>query len=201
MENKYSEEGLLLHDLKEQEEKAWKYYYQRRSRKLIYFASLFFVGHPERNKLSEDAFGEAILKLQANIQAFDNLGQVEAFLNTAIRNQCIDVLRHFETREKVHKELQDEFRILEEQIFENITQAEVVNAIFQKIETELKGTTKTIFKLIYLEGLSVEEAAKQLDLSITAVNSRRKRGIVKLKAAFTNIKLLILLSILLTAIK
>jgi RNA polymerase sigma factor (sigma-70 family) len=196
MEKKYSEERLLMHDLKDKKEAAWEFYYKLRFKGLKYHASLFFLEHPQRNQLAEDVVGEAILKLNLNIQSLDSLRQVEAFLNTTIRNLCIDHIRHFSTKDKVQTNLKIGSQSFEEQGSDNLTQAEVINAVFEIIESVLDPVSNKIFKLKYLNGLSIEEIATQVGLSIDAVESRRKRGIKKLKSLFKNVNLPILTIIL-----
>jgi RNA polymerase sigma factor (sigma-70 family) len=194
MEKKYPDNSLLLDRLKKRDEVAWKDYYKDVIKTLLYYAGDFFIGHPQKSDYAKDIVSEAITKLSERIDDFNTITQTKSYLYTLIKNKCIDHLRHFETKQKVHNTILEDPIHSEDIFYEHLTKAELVNAVFDVINNEFDDITTAIFRLHFKEGLNLKEIAEQLDLTVEAVKGRKKRGLEVLK----NMPIPIVIAILVT---
>ena len=113
---------------------------------------------------AEDAVQEVFLKLFHHKHMFQDVEHEKAWLIRVATNQCKDMIRKRKVRETVPIDELMEFGIEEEDSC-------LLQSIFM-----LPDKIKVVFILFYLEGYQVNEIAKMLKLSESAVKMRLKRG-------------------------
>lgn len=114
--------------------------------------------------------------------AEEQRAQSHAYLFTAVRNRCLNLLRHKRLSERVHRLLP-----IGEDVSEELQTAEPTDemeAMLQFIETELTPQTREVVRLRFREQKRYHEIAEQLGISEAAVYKHLAQGIRKLKARF-----------------
>ena len=123
------------------------------------------------------------------------MAQVRAFLYTSTRNACIDFLRKQKRREQSRLELAflaDQSALNDET---DLVNAEVLAALFREIQ-HLPPQCGEVFKLLFFQQLSTEQAAEQLQISPKTVLNQKGKAIQLLRKAFLQKGLLSALAIL-----
>lgn len=114
--------------------------------------------------------------------AEEQRAQSHAYLFTAVRNRCLNLLRHKRLSERVHRLLPIGEDVSEE--LQTTEPKDEMEAMLQFIETELTPQTREVVRLRYREQKRYHEIAEQLGISEAAVYKHLAQGIRKLKARF-----------------
>jgi RNA polymerase sigma-70 factor (family 1) len=130
----------------------------------VYGTGLHLTRSPEQSKdLAQDIF----LKLWDNRSKLQEVERIEAYLYTISRNHIIDYLRkkvfHIANIDFLINYFQDD-TILEQ---EHLEYEELENAIHIAITT-LPGKVQDVFKLSRFEGLTHEQIAARLNISVVS---------------------------------
>jgi RNA polymerase sigma-70 factor (ECF subfamily) len=129
--------------------------------------------------LAEDAVQEALIKVYQNASSFKGESKVNTWLYRVVTNTCIDLLRKTEKysydtnldmigSEAVSVTSEVELKIESSDLYEAL----------EAIPTD----QKIAIVLVNIEGYSVDEASKILQVSPGTIKSRCARGRVELKA-------------------
>ena len=151
--------------------------------RLVSFAKEYVSYHDAKNAV-QDAF----LALWESNSEFNNEFQLQSYLYTAVKNNCLNLLR----REKLNKSFVEE-STLKEIAQLNITSLEQLNTSvigFQEIEniirktlTELPPRCKEVFVLSRYEGKKNSEIADLLDISVKSVEAQITKALKIFKIA------------------
>lgn len=114
--------------------------------------------------------------------AEEQRAQSHAYLFTAVRNRCLNLLRHKRLSERVHMLLPIGEDVSEEQ--QTGETEDEMDAMLQFIETELTPQTREVVQLRFRDRKSYREIAEQMGISEAAVYKHLAQGIRKLKARF-----------------
>lgn len=160
-------------------EVVFKLYYPR----LVYFAKEF-VPDGEAKNLVQDAF----IAMWDKKPQFINESQLQSYLYTNVKNNCLMYLRH----EKVKKKYKAE-KILQKQnhiYTEALSGLDTSTVTFQEIESiiektlsELPPRCREVFILSRMEGKKNKEVAQQLDISVKAVEAHITKALKVLKVS------------------
>lgn len=128
---------------------------------------------------AEELTNEAFVKLFKNIGLFDASRQAnvdalfKAWFKRIIINTCIDHLRRHHTLLNGHTLSSDSENIADagETGIDRLSYEEIVEAIRQ-----LSPVYKTVFNLFVIEGMTHEEIATQLDISVGASKSNLSKA-------------------------
>jgi len=187
----FHNEEHLLRQFAAGEQAAFEAIFNEWYARLVFFAQRFSLSKEE----AEDVVTESFTKLWMSRNSFDAINKIKSFLYITSRNAAIDALRR---RNKAAAQIPLEDQHLELPVspgnLESI-QAEVIGAIFLEIE-KLPKKCKQVMLLTYKEGLSTQEIAEKLGISVSNVTSQRSRAVSLLKVALLN-KYPILVNILL----
>lgn len=138
---------------------------------------------------SEDAKDITITSFNKLFERFGNFvteDNIRAFLYVATRNACFNFLKQKKTvvaNEATLDYLAEESKGVEPDIIEG----EYVRLIYKAIE-RLPRVRKKVFELMYIQGLSISEIAKQLDLSVKTVKNYRGLAIDNIKAFINSLE-------------
>lgn len=114
---------------------------------------------------AEDAVQDAFIKYLSHPFVYSSDGEEKAWLVRVLENGCRDILRRRSVRE---------YTPLDE-VYDLSVEDEVSRGVFDSI-SRLSEKYRTVILLHYLEGFSIEEIAKSLSLSKSAVKMRLLRG-------------------------
>lgn len=105
-----------------------------------------------------------------------------AFLRSAVRNRCLNLLRHKRLSERVHKLLPIGEDVVEEVATDE--EEDTFEAMLQFVNTELTPQTREVVRLRFHEQMSYREISTNLSISEAAVYKHLAQAIRKLKARF-----------------
>jgi RNA polymerase sigma factor (sigma-70 family) len=139
------------------------------------------ISYRYTNKLheSEELTNESFVKLFKNIQHFDSSRQpngealLKAWFKRIVINTCIDHLRKHHSMLNGHSFTNENETLADPQEtgFNKLSYKEIIEAIRM-----LTPVYRTVFNLFVIEGLSHEEIATQLDISVGASKSNLSKA-------------------------
>lgn len=132
---------------------------------------------------SRDVVGEVFAQLaERSLDGSEGSIQIRSYLFAAVRNRCLNLLRHKRLAERVHRLLP----IGEEEAEEQQTDEaeDMLTQILDFVDTELTPRTREVVQLRFHEQMSYREIAARLGISEAAVYKHLAQGIRRLKARF-----------------
>lgn len=129
---------------------------------------------------AQDICTESFVKLFQTDEKFATLQNLKAWLFSITRNACLDVIKMEERHSLRRKEL---LYLMEnkEEVFRQEVEADLVEMVYASIEN-LPKKCRNILKLT-LTGISYEEIAARLNISVSTVRNQKARGIKLLRIA------------------
>jgi RNA polymerase sigma-70 factor (family 1) len=145
---------------------------------------------------AEDMASETFIALWENRRKVDSLKMVKAFLFITCKNKCLNEIRSRRREDDRHLEyiarMEDNRLITAE-----IIRAEVVAQILAA-GNGLPPKIRRVFEMGILEGMSNQEIATQLQVSVNTVKTQKARALELLKHQFAENTLLIAILIYLS---
>ena len=126
---------------------------------------------------SRDVVSDVFARLAEHQRA-----ESHTYLFSAVRNRCLNLLRHKRLSERVHRLLPIGEEVSEEQQTSELD--DTMDAMLQFIETELTPQTREVVRLRFRDQKSYREIAEHLGISEAAVYKHLAQAIRKLKARF-----------------
>lgn len=142
---------------------------------------------------AEDVLQETFLKAYSHLDDFQGNSKFYTWLVRIAVNEALMKLRKRRSDRTVpldepidtgEDELPREIAVWEENPEETYSREELAAILDQAVQS-LKPTYRTVFVLRDIEGLSIEETAEALNLSISAVKSRLLRARLQLREKLT----------------
>lgn len=102
-----------------------------------------------------------------------------SYLYSTVKNLCLNRLRHAKVVDNyrlIQQEKPQELQNQEMVIIRKLIRAEIMEDVIRIIQSMPAGCQQ-VFRLSYLEGLSNEEVAKELSISLNTVKTHKKRGL------------------------
>jgi RNA polymerase sigma-70 factor (ECF subfamily) len=132
--------------------------------------------------LAQEICSDSFIKLYQSDEIFAGLENVKAWLFTITKNGCLNAIKKIKHQTQVQKQLQ---QILEADdrnfIIEQEIQSELIELIYLSIE-KLPAQCRRVFQM-NMQGMSYEEIAEALKVSISTVRNQKARGLKLLKIA------------------
>jgi len=157
--------------------------------KMKHFACEYVVIEEDAENIVQDVFMELWEKREL-LTTHTNL---IAFLFTAVRNRCLNHLRHKTIKQKTADILQEEFVLtLRVNLFsleafdENLFSNENIEKIISEAIDSLSEKCRTIFIMSKIEGKKQKEIARELNISINTVETQMGIAYKKLKTELKN---------------
>lgn len=113
----------------------------------------------------QDAIQEAIIKSYTNLDSLKKEAYFKTWLVRILLNECYNMLRSRQPQVSYED-------YLEEQPYDS---KEEYSALYEAIQ-KLKDPTRVMIILFYVEGFSIKEISRMLDVSNSAVKTRLSRG-------------------------
>lgn len=142
---------------------------------LCQFAGKYLHDCDEAKDLVSDLF----TKLLSERKELNPELNIKSFLYTSVHNACINYLQKKNRQLEGNKELQY-LQKDEGNYFREVLDSEVVQQIYEEIEA-LPEQCRAVFKLLYIDGLSYEEAAKKMGITERTARNQKSLAVKKLK--------------------
>jgi RNA polymerase sigma-70 factor (family 1) len=130
--------------------------------------------------LTDDIIQEVFIKIWENRGQLDPSKSFKAFLYKIAKNQVLNVLARYKTEETMRKEI-----LVGAERNANVTEQELefqeMSEVLQEGIAQLPSQQRKIFELCKTQGLTYEEAASQLNLSTSTINSQMVNALRFLK--------------------
>jgi RNA polymerase sigma-70 factor (ECF subfamily) len=131
----------------------------------------------------EEVIEDVFIKLWISRDRLTSIDNITQYLYTAVKNSCINVLNrerniHFE---EIGDSLEVSFVYAEKKLIEKENLKKIANAV-----NALPNRCKLIFRLIKEEGLSYNEVAELLEISIKTVDTQLNIAINKIADVLKN---------------
>ena len=177
-----STEALLVQQLKNGVDAAYKYLYDQHYQILCHVAAQYV----KDDFLAETIVGDVIFHLWEVRETIEINTSVRSYLMTCVRNRCIDYLKsQYHTREVAHSDtgLRD-FPVLQYvkdddyplgKLLEKELEDEIMNAI-----NRLPDECRRVFNMSRFENRKYEEIAQELKISVNTVKYHIKHALALL---------------------
>lgn len=165
--DKESEEKRFIRKLKEGDEKTLRAIYLKYHEEL-YTVALKYLRNKE---LAEDAVHDVFVKLWDNRDKLDQTGSLSGFLFTAIENHVLNMIdaqrRKMGKQEKLSKEKEQD-----KKASDFVIRFSEYQQVYEEAVDKLPQARKKVFELRMKEGLTNDEVAQYLDISVNTVKSQ-----------------------------
>ena len=168
------EPDYLVKRLRESDEEALAFLLTTYGKSLYFYCNSIL----KNDVFSEDIVQESFMSLWERRKDFVALLPIRVFLYQSARNKCLDQLKHQQVIEKHENELIRE--LSEDTLDEKMIEEELLGQLYRAIE-ELPTECARVFGL---EGLSNQEIADTLKVSIHRVKTQKQRAMTTLKNRF-----------------
>lgn len=169
------------------EEKGFTWFFRNLYPSLSFYA-FKITGDKE---IGEEIASNAFIKIWQRHEQFSDAISIRKYLHRIVRN---DALKHLR-KEKQSTAFTKEVIYLyggehEKDCFDSLVAAEITRELLNAINS-LPTECSKVFRLIYVEGKTIKEAADTLNLSISTVKTQKARGLASLRKVSNSILLLI----------
>jgi RNA polymerase sigma-70 factor (family 1) len=154
-----------------------------------------FVSDPST---AQDIVQETFIKFWQYEGHFESFSGLKAFLYTVTRNGCLNLQRGREREKKRYQSILSPDIPEEDPIYDEIIRLEYLQQVNQAIR-ELPLKMREVFLLSFEEGLSIEEIAQKMNISVKTVRNQKYKSLVLLRKRFARsaVELVLLLPLLL----
>jgi RNA polymerase sigma-70 factor (family 1) len=144
--------------------------------RIFYFVKKLIDDVPTAEEITSDTF----VKLHRLHDKFNTYNNIQAFLFITARNASLDFLKYRQRQREHFTELHEE-EVPEIPMFADTdVEADVLKHIYDEIE-KLPERSKQIFKLYYIEGISLNEIAEMLGISRQTVANQKHTALKVLR--------------------
>lgn len=157
-----------MRDLSKGAEDAYRLLFSRYYSLLGIFAFRYL----NDKQLCEDVVHDVFLDLYQSRENFRTVLTLKSYLYGAVRNRCIDVLRHQQVKGRYEAQVLEAGK---EAFYEDGILETEAYALLKEAITELPDQTRAVYDLV-LHGFTNQEIAEKLNLTEDAVKAHKKRG-------------------------
>lgn len=176
MTSKFQDKAYWMTAFREGKAGTFELVFKEHHKSLCYFAEKYGLEKEE----AEDIVADTFTKLWHGRAQFSDEGHIKGFLLTTTRNACVNLLKQKQRRSVSNNELSYLLADREEDFLRKIVEAELLKKLHPYIE-ELPRKCRAVFKQVYFEGASTEEAATKLGITARNVLNQKARAIQLLK--------------------
>jgi len=169
------------------EEKGFAWFFNTLYPALSFYA-FKITGDKESSK---EIASNAFIKIWERHEQFADALLIRKYLYRIVRNDALKHLRKEKQSTSVHKEV---FYLYgnehQKDCFNSLVTAEISRELLDAINS-LPAECSKVFRLLFIEGKSIQETAEALQLSPSTVKTQKKRGIDALKKVISPLVLFI----------
>lgn len=173
----YSERDIIRR-LREGDQRAMAPIFKLYHKSLCYFARQLV----DNDGQAEDIVADAFIKVWQKNRDFESLASIRSFMYVAIRNSCCNYLKHIQRKTASHQKILQLAEKDEEYIESKMIKADMMQVILQEVEY-LPPIRRKIFKMIFLEDLSIFEIAAKLNITVDTVRVQKAKAIHGIRTA------------------
>lgn len=177
MDSLLSEQELVLL-FSQGDENAFRQLFDELMLPLCYFGRQLTDDKEE----SEDIVSLAFHKLWERRRGFSSLPAIRSFLYTTVRNQSLNYLKHRKVVTNAQQHILYQLEHDASWASARLVQADLMRLVYAEVEG-LSPHNREIIRLSFVEGLSTQEIAAQLNLTESHVRVSRSRAVAQLRAA------------------
>ena len=171
-------ENTIIHRFASGSEAVFQEIYRKYVRRLRFFANKYL---PDREQ-AEDVLQEAFISLWENRSRISNEASLKSFLYTGVRNRCLNILRHEETRRKyAGRAIPGE----EADFTADVVETELYDMV-RRVFEELPPASRQVYRMS-LEGKKYTEIAEELGISINTVKKYKNNANKYMRGRFGDI--------------
>lgn len=175
------DEKELVRRVALQDHRAFQVLYERHSRK-VYAHCLRLLHIPE---LAEEAVQEIFVKVWLLGERLLEVENLDGYLKISCRNHCLNAIRRLVTEERAGGVLtagySDSENSTEETVLLNDARRQLQTAV-----EKLPEQQRLAYRLCHEQGLTYEDAAGQLGISVNTLKTHLKRAIHALRKQLEN---------------
>lgn len=172
-------EELIIKQLKDGNEKAYKYLYDHHYVVLCHIANQYINDH----FLAESIVSDVIFHLWEVRESLDISISIRSYLIRSVRNRCLNYLNAKSERQEIpfsclssDKNIDLNYFFSEEHPLGSLLERELENKIQDAIQN-LPDDCRRVFMKSRFEGKKYEEIAKELDFSVNTVKYHMKKAL------------------------
>jgi len=168
---------IVLKELKNQNKTVYKTVFNRFYKELVIYANNFLFDQ----QASEDVVQDVFILLWENANTIDIRTSLKAYLFAMVRNKCLNYLKSIKITDDLNLIDLNSMIVLDEDL--DLTSEEeksiVYNHILKVIDT-FPDSMQEVFKLKFIENLSYNEIAEELNISVNTVKTQLQRAKTKI---------------------
>jgi RNA polymerase sigma factor (sigma-70 family) len=180
-----SSDELLVKRFNEGDAKALKQIYYKYFKHLHYFAFRITQNAGE----AEDIAVVALEILLRRHKDFITMANIKAFLFITVRNKCLKYLDATKRHRQSEQELGTLQDVKDDYILAQMVRSEFLMEVYREIES-LPPIRKTVFKMLFIDGLDSQEIARLLNMTPAAVYNNKLKALKQLRNILFDKKLL-----------
>lgn len=175
-ENHIDHIDVFAHRFQAGNEEAFSYFFHLYYR-CIYFFAFKWIRDEESAK---DIASAAFIKTWQKREKLQTATAIKSYLYQVTRNDCYKWLHRHKKETSLHLSLAAVAEPVEQSHLPLFIQSEIITQLHRHIR-ELPKAQRSIFRKLYIEGKTVAETAKELDLHVSTVKTQKQRGILLLR--------------------
>jgi RNA polymerase sigma-70 factor (ECF subfamily) len=117
------------------------------------------------------------------------MNNIKAFLFITVKNKCLKYLDALKRKQNTQQELITLFDGKDDYVLAQMVRSEFLMQVYREIES-LPPVRKTVFKMLFLDGLDSQEIARQLNMTPAAVYNNKLKALKQLRNILFDKKLL-----------
>jgi RNA polymerase sigma-70 factor (ECF subfamily) len=189
LETGQQSDELLVGRFNDGDEAALKTIYDRFFTHLYYFAYRITQDEAEAEDIAVVTL-EILLRRHENFVTMNN---IKAFLFITVKNKCLKYLDALKRKQLSQKELSTLLDYKDDYVLAQMVRSEFLMEVYREIES-LPPIRKTVFKMLFIDGLDSQEIARQLNMTPAAVYNNKLKALRQLRCILFDKKLLPLLA-------
>lgn len=181
----------LLNDFLQGDTDAFTQIVKMHNRPLRYFAWTMVKDREAAEEIANDSF----FKLWQSRSSFDTLAAIRSFLYVVTRNACLNYVQSPRHRQRADMVEAEQLLSSDPDVESRLIELELLDAIYREIE-KLPQKQRDVFRLVFFEGLNVQEISEKLGITANAVYLNKSLAIKSLQHAFKGYDVMLYLAFL-----
>jgi RNA polymerase sigma-70 factor (ECF subfamily) len=157
----------------------------------MYFTHLYyFAWRITQNEAEAEDIAVVTLEiLLRRSKDFVTMNNIKAFLFITVKNKCLKYLDALKRKQNTQQELITLFDGKDDYVLAQMVRSEFLMQVYREIES-LPPVRKTVFKMLFIDGLDSQEIARQLNMTPAAVYNNKLKALKQLRNILFDKKLL-----------